>query len=132
LANFYQAAQGFPDVLHVGSPALNLALSLSAEALCAALLAVGLFTRAAAIPLVVNMAVAFALVHGLQLSGDGSGELAFIYLGAFVTVLATGPGRYSLDAVLFTWPLRRSTPDAAQSDSWPGSPTASPAPVSRR
>ncbi|MEM1042336.1 MAG: DoxX family protein [Bacteroidota bacterium] len=62
------------------------------------LIAVGLLTRPAAFFLLFTMGVAFFLQHG----GDpfGEREMAFLY-GAFsLTLLLTGAGRFSLDALL--------------------------------
>ena len=89
-------SQGFPDPLGVG-PAMSLNLAIFAEVLCALLLVVGLAARLASIPLVITMAVAFFVVHGGALTGEGSGEMAFIYMAGFVALLIAGPGRHSLD-----------------------------------
>jgi putative oxidoreductase len=35
------------------------------------------------------------------LSGQGSGELAFMYLMGYVTLLLAGPGSFSVDKALF-------------------------------
>src|SRR5262245_53370582 len=102
LAHFGEMSQQFPDLLHVGSSAVNLALAVFAEFVCSALLVVGLFTRFAALVLTINMAAAFFLAHKMALKGEHSGELAFIYLAGYVALLIAGPGRYSIDASLFT------------------------------
>lgn len=101
LTHFSEQSGSFPDLLHIGSPAANLALSVFAEAACSALLVLGLLTRFAALTLAINLAVAFLLVHKMVLTGEHSGELAFIYLAGYVTLLIAGPGRYSADASLF-------------------------------
>ncbi len=44
------------------------------------------------------MATAFAYAHGGRLTGQGNGELPFMFLGGFVTLLLAGGGRYSIDA----------------------------------
>ena len=44
------------------------------------------------------MATAFFYAHGARLSGQGNGELPFMFLGAFVALLLAGGGRYSIDA----------------------------------
>jgi putative oxidoreductase len=92
-------SQGFPDPLGVG-PAMSLNLAIFSEVLCALLLVFGLAARLAAIPLVITMAVAFFAVHGGALTGEGNGEMAFIYMAGFVALLIAGPGRYSFDHLI--------------------------------
>ncbi|MCA9508106.1 MAG: DoxX family protein, partial [Myxococcales bacterium] len=84
----------FPDPLGLGST-LSLSLTLSAEFLCALLVVIGLFTRYVAFPLVFAMGVAFFVIH----RGDPfqKKEMAFLYLMAFSTIFACGPGAYSAD-----------------------------------
>ena len=64
------------------------------------LLALGLMTRPAAGLVAVTMLVAFGLSHGFALSGEGSGEMAFLYLVGAIAIGLTGPGRFSVDAQL--------------------------------
>jgi putative oxidoreductase len=96
VGNHAQLVQGFPDPLEVGT-ALSVNLVIFSEVLCALLLVVGLAARFALVPLIVTMAVAFFVIHGGVLTGEGNGEMAFIYLGGFVALLIAGPGRYSFD-----------------------------------
>lgn len=96
----FSSYQGeFIDFLGLG-PTASLALAVFGEVVLAGLLVVGLFTRFAALGLVITMAVAFFVGHGGALQGDNSGELAFLYLGAYVALLIAGAGRFSLDAWL--------------------------------
>jgi len=98
LSNYSSMLSKFPDPLGVGSP-VSLTLAVFCEFFCALLLAMGLFTRSAALALSINMGVAFFLVHKANLKmGPGSGELAYVYLAGFVTLLIAGPGCLSLDA----------------------------------
>lgn len=97
LTGFGEGAAKFPDPLGVGSTT-SAGLAVFAEVVCAALLALGLLTRFAALVLVILMTVAFFMVHGSKLSGPGSGELAFIYLAGFLAVFLAGPGKWSVDA----------------------------------
>ena len=66
----------------------------------ALLVVIGLGTRWAALALAINMGTAFVAAHGAALSGEQSGELAFVYLAAFVVMFCAGAGKYSVDARL--------------------------------
>jgi putative oxidoreductase len=100
LTKFSDLASGFPDPLGVGHSA-SLAMTVFAEVVAAALLAVGLLTRFAALVLAFEMAVAFIAVHKMALSGPMPGEFAFIYFGAFLTLLFAGGGKFSADKLFF-------------------------------
>ena len=94
---YSKMADKFPDPLGVGNQA-SLILAIIGEVVCPALLLLGLFSRLAAFATAVTMGVAFFMVHNMVLKpGPGSGELAFIYMAAFVALFIAGPGRYSLD-----------------------------------
>lgn len=100
LIHFNDVAPNFPDPLHVGR-SISLALAILAEAGGAVLLVMGLLTRLAALLLVVDMFVAFLMVHQSALTGPNNGELAFIYLCGYVALLIAGSGMISLDMALF-------------------------------
>jgi putative oxidoreductase len=100
LVHFHDKAATFPDPLGIGHP-VSLALVVFAEVFGAALLTIGLLTRFAALTLVIDMFVAFLMVHQTALSGEHSGELAFIYLAGFAVLLIAGGGMISLDMVIF-------------------------------
>lgn len=86
----------FPDILGIGqTPAL--ALAAFAEAICSVLIVLGLWTRLASVFLIATMGVAFTVAHELKLKGPGNGELAYIYLAGFVTILIAGAGKFSVD-----------------------------------
>ena len=93
----YGTMAKFPDPLNVGH-SLSWGLTVFSETLCAACLALGLFTRVAALVGIIELAVAFWLVHGHRLTGPANGELAYLYVGAFVALLLAGGGKYSIDA----------------------------------
>ncbi|HWA86132.1 MAG TPA: DoxX family protein [Opitutus sp.] len=96
LAGFSQMSAKFPDPLGVG-PAASLGLAVFAEVVMAALLALGLFTRFAALVLLIELGVAFVRVHGHALGGPMSGELAFLYLAGFAAILIAGGGKFAVD-----------------------------------
>jgi putative oxidoreductase len=83
----------------LGIPAPLAVAAILAETLCALLLVLGFATRWAALFLVVTMGVAFIKAHGGNLTpGDPkSGEIAFLYLAGFATLLVAGAGRFSMD-----------------------------------
>jgi putative oxidoreductase len=97
LTGFSSRMEKFPDFFGIGSPA-TLGLAVFGEVVCSLLLVLGLFTRVAALFSGTTMFVAFWFAHGAKLTGPGNGELAFVYLAAFVTLFIAGGGRHSLDA----------------------------------
>jgi putative oxidoreductase len=97
LNHFSVMSSKFPDPLGIG-PAPSLALVTFAETAGALLLALGLLTRFAALALVIDLGVAFIMVHK---SVTGMGELAFIYSAGYVALLLAGGGRFSMDQALF-------------------------------
>jgi putative oxidoreductase len=98
--NFSSMAAGFVDPFKIGhTPSFTLVVF--AEVVAAALVAAGLVTRFAALVLMINMGVAFFLVHKQELNGNHSGELAFIYMAGWVALFLAGPGKISLDQKLF-------------------------------
>ena len=98
LTHYGQMQQHFGDPLGLGlSSSVSLALVVFAEFFCAAFVILGLFTRLACIPIVITMAVAFFKVHHMTISGERNGQMALIFLTAFVVILLTGPGKVSLD-----------------------------------
>lgn len=96
LANFGSLSEKFANPIGIGAMP-SLVLCILAEVVAAALLAAGYLTRFAALVLSINMAVAFFIAHGAKLSGPGNGELAFIYLAAYLTILFAGPGRFAFE-----------------------------------
>lgn len=90
----------FMDPIGIGST-LSFYLATLAEAICAALLLVGLFSRVASLILSLNFLVIF-IFHAFM-AGDGFEvlEMRYLYLIGFIALTLTGPGRYALDYVLF-------------------------------
>jgi putative oxidoreductase len=88
---------GFADPIGVGETP-SLILTIFAEMACGVLVAAGLFTRLALIPLIVTMAVAVFIIHADDPFGDK--EHALLFLVPYVALLFTGPGKWSLDALV--------------------------------
>ncbi len=85
---------GFADPIGIGEGP-SLILTVFAELVCGVLLALGLFTRAALIPLIVTMAVAVFIIHGDDPFADK--EFAILYLVPYVALFYFGPGKFSAD-----------------------------------
>ena len=99
-----------------GIPSPFAIAAIAAESVCALLLALGFLSRLAALFLAATMAVAFILVHHATLTfgNPKTGELAFIYLAGYLTLLLTGPGRFAVDRHIHSLPLRYFASQAAQ------------------
>lgn len=87
----------FADPFEIGALP-SLVMAVFAEVICALLLALGLLTRAVLIPLIITMLVAIFLVHISE--GFGGMEKALLYGIGFLTLMLTGPGKYSFDRFL--------------------------------
>ncbi|MEI3797570.1 putative oxidoreductase [Chitinophaga ginsengisegetis] len=97
LINFTAKMNSFPDPLGVGHK-ISLGMVVFAEVFCAVLLIMGLLTRLASVPLVICMGVIIFMIHGHDPVSEK--EMPILFLAAFVTLLFTGPGRFSLDGAL--------------------------------
>ena len=98
IQKYEQLTTSFPDPLGLGS-FVSLWLALLAEVVAAILLILGLGTRFVLIPLIITMLVAFFIVHADD--PFSKKELALLYLIPFISLFLTGPGKYSLDALIF-------------------------------
>ncbi|MET4695886.1 DoxX family protein [Endozoicomonas lisbonensis] len=91
LVNYAERAPKFVDPFGVG-PEATMALAIMAELLGSIALTVGLFSRLSASALAFSMAIA-AYYFGH--------ELAYIYMLAYIGLIFTGPGRYSIDQFIY-------------------------------
>ena len=88
-----------------GSVALGLGLTVMAEVFMSVFLAIGLFTRFSLVPLIVTMLVAVFVAHASDpLSVK---EHALLFLFPYLALMLTGPGRLSVDHLLFKRPFSR-------------------------
>lgn len=83
-------------------PAFSAALSAGTEFVAGGLIMIGLLTRLAAIPLIINMVVAIAVVVIKNVgSFDDFVELdEFVYILIFFWLLMAGPGKVSIDTLI--------------------------------
>ncbi len=89
----------FGDPIGLG-PGISLILTVFAEFFCSILLAIGLGTRLATIPLMITMLVAAFIAHGADPFRQK--EVALLYLLIYLTLFVTGSRKYSIDYLLKT------------------------------
>lgn len=94
LMGFADKSDKFMTFMGLSGPA-SLSLTIFAELVCAGLVAIGLFTRLATIPLIIATVVIVFVAH----EGDifDSASSGFFYLLAYTVIFLLGPGKYSLD-----------------------------------
>ena len=83
-------------------PTINAYLAATTEALGVVLLLLGFATRLISIPLMFTMVIAIATVHfanGFE-AGNNGFEIPLYYLLMLFVLFISGPGNYSLDALL--------------------------------
>lgn len=98
LVEFEQMHPKFMNFMGLGSQ-ISLSLIIFAEFFCSILLILGLFTRLAAIPIIIGMSVVVFVVAKGQIFTDG--EKGMLFLVPAVVILICGPGKISLDKLLF-------------------------------
>lgn len=97
MIKFSTLQHDFYNFLGIGSKT-SLVLAIFAEVICALFIVLGLFSRFAAIFLIITMLVA---IYGFN-AGKPLLELEvpLLYLSAFVTILLCGPGKISIDGMI--------------------------------
>ena len=109
-------AESFGDPIGLG-PTLSLILVTGAEFVCSILVIIGLGTRFAAVPIVFAMGVAAFVAHAndpwtmgeaftrfqaKEIQTPFGKEPALLFMVAFLTLVFTGPGRFSLDSLILS------------------------------
>ncbi|WP_050477994.1 DoxX family protein [Herbaspirillum rhizosphaerae] len=97
---------GLPKILHYGSeltkiedpfgfgPQLSLWAAILAEFVCPILIAAGLFTRLACLPIIGVLLIAMLAVHPDWSIADG--QFGWLLLVIFISIALCGPGRWRL------------------------------------
>ncbi len=94
LVHFGAYKNSFMNFMGIGST-MSLALTVFAEFFCSLFLILGLFTRLAAIPLIICACVIVFKANKGDIFGDG--EHGALYLIGYIVLLLVGPGRVSVD-----------------------------------
>ncbi|MBS1763982.1 MAG: DoxX family protein [Bacteroidetes bacterium] len=84
----------------------SLMLAMFAEYICAIMVMLGLFTRLAAIPIIITM-----LVIVLHIKSNGTlseRELPLLYLIFYIFILFSGAGKHSLDNIICKFLKRKN------------------------
>ena len=97
LTHFNEYQSKFMNFMGIGASA-SLALVVFAEFFCSLFLILGLFTRLAAIPLIIATCVMVFKAHNGDVFGDG--ETAALYLTGYLVLLLVGPGKVSVDSMI--------------------------------
>jgi putative oxidoreductase len=97
LVHFETYVPKFINFMGLGAN-VSLSLVIFAEFFCSIFLMLGLFSRLATIPLMIDMFVAVTKAHHSDILGDG--EHASLFFLIFLTILIIGPGRISVDGMI--------------------------------
>ena len=97
LVHFSEYQPKFINFLGMGTT-MSLALVVFAEFFCSLFLILGLFTRLAAIPLIITVCVIIFKVNHGNVFGDA--EIAALYLTGYLVLLFVGAGRISVDSLI--------------------------------
>lgn len=118
LVHYQTVVQDFPSVLGLSSEA-GLIILICIELLCSLLIMVGFLTRLATIPPIVAMVIAedFILrtlmdnVAPYSISDTQPGYLPIMFIGIFLFIILSGPGKISLDYFVSLFIINRYDKD---------------------
>lgn len=97
LVNFADYAPNFMNFMGL-SGGMSLGLVVFAELFCSILLILGIGTRLAVIPLLITMLVAVFVAHAND--PFSKKEMGLLYFFAYFSLLISGAGKYSIDAMI--------------------------------
>lgn len=97
LMGFSEKSGDFYNFLGLGDE-ISLALTVFAEFFCSMFLLLGIGTRLFLVPLIVVALVIVFGVHGADPLSDK--EHGILYLLPYITLMLTGPGKYSIDYLI--------------------------------
>lgn len=96
-AAFDELITSFPDPLGVGTT-LSLSLVIFAELFCSIAFIIGALFRLCLIPMIFTMIMAVFVIHGNDVFAIK--ETALMYLMLFAVLFVSGPGKFSVDAMI--------------------------------
>ena len=117
--NHIEKVIGFFTDLGIPAPTLNAYFNASLETVGGLLLILGLASRLIAVPLLINMIVAYitadkeALTSFFSESGKFFGADPFPFLLVSLLILIFGPGKLALDTLVAIWWKKRSSASMA-------------------
>ncbi len=94
LTHFNTELVQIDDPLHLGR-GLTLCLALFAEIICPLLIATGIFTRLACMPIIFLLLISMFVVHPEWTIAQG--QFGWLLLIIFTTIALSGPGAFSID-----------------------------------
>jgi putative oxidoreductase len=96
LTHFQEQVPEMINFMGIGQKA-SLVLVIFAEFFCSLLLIIGLFSRFAAIPLLITMFVALWKVHHMDFLGE---DAIALYITCYTLIILVGPGKISVDSMI--------------------------------
>ncbi len=97
LVHFSELQSNFINFMGLGKT-ISLALCVFAEFFCSMFLLLGMFTRLACIPLIINMVVIIFIANEKDYLGKA--QLAELFLTGYIVLLICGPGKISVDSAI--------------------------------